>query len=58
MSSLQRTVRLQVMLTFEELKAIDDWRFDKRLPSRAAAVRELMRRGLTVSDRQEGDDIQ
>ncbi len=34
------------MLEFDELKAIDDFRFRYRLPSRAAAVRELMKRGL------------
>jgi len=25
---------------------LDSWRFDKRIPSRASAVRELLRRGL------------
>lgn len=34
------------MLTTEELKAVDEFGFEHRLPSRAAAVRELMRRGL------------
>jgi hypothetical protein len=34
------------MLTDWELKAVDDWRFAKRMPSRAAAVRELLKRGL------------
>jgi hypothetical protein len=38
--------RLQIMLDPQELKAVDDWRFDKRMPSRASAVRELIRRGL------------
>jgi hypothetical protein len=41
-----RGERLQIMLTKEEFQAIDTWRFDKRMPSRAAAVRELLRRGL------------
>jgi hypothetical protein len=41
-----RGVRLQIMLLPEELQAIEDWRFARRMPSRAAAVRELMRRGL------------
>ncbi len=44
--SLKRTEKLQIMLDDEELKAIDDWRFENRLPSRAAAIRELLRRGL------------
>ncbi|MCP3397759.1 MULTISPECIES: ribbon-helix-helix domain-containing protein [unclassified Bradyrhizobium] len=42
------TIRLQVELSKEELQAIDDFWFAERLPSRAAAVRELLRRGLTV----------
>jgi hypothetical protein len=36
------------MLSAEELKAVENWRFDKRMPSRAAAVRELLRRGLAA----------
>lgn len=38
--------RLQIMLTPEELDALDNWRFANRMPSRAAAVRELLKRGL------------
>ncbi|MGZ5920478.1 MAG: hypothetical protein ACXWLJ_06585 [Rhizomicrobium sp.] len=34
------------MLTAEELEALDNWRFSKRMPSRASAVRELLKRGL------------
>ena len=48
MSELTRDERLQIMLTPEELKAIDKWRFDRRMPSRAAAVRELLKRGLAA----------
>jgi hypothetical protein len=47
-SGLTRGERLQIMLTNEELEALDNWRFEKRMPSRAAAVRELLRRGLTA----------
>ena len=36
-------------LTPEELTAVDDFRFKKRMPSRAAAVRELFRLGLTAA---------
>lgn len=43
-----RQQRLQVMLTDEELEALDGWRFQKHMPSRAAAVRELLRRGLAA----------
>ncbi|MES1203696.1 MAG: hypothetical protein ABUS57_19840 [Pseudomonadota bacterium] len=48
MSSLFRGERLQVMLTEDELKALDDWRFAHRMPSRAAAIRELLKRGLSA----------
>ena len=43
---LSRGERLQIMLSPEELKAVDDFRFKQRMPSRAAAVRELFRIGL------------
>ena len=48
MGDLSRGERLQIMLTGEELKAVDDWRFQARMPSRAAAVRELLKRGLAA----------
>jgi hypothetical protein len=48
-----RDERLQIMLSPEERRVIDDWRFRTRMPSRAAAVRELLKRGLQA----EGFDI-
>jgi hypothetical protein len=48
MSDLSRPERLQIMLTEDELSALDDWRFQRRMPSRAAAVRELLKRGLAA----------
>jgi hypothetical protein len=44
----QRAERLQIMLSPDELVVLDDFRFKKRMPSRAAAVRELLRRGLAA----------
>lgn len=44
----KRLDRLQIMLTEEELRVLDDFRFASRMPSRAAAVRELLRRGLAA----------
>ena len=41
-----RDERLQVMLSPEELAAVDDFRFKHRMPTRAAAVRELLKLGL------------
>jgi hypothetical protein len=46
MGELNRAERLQVMLTPAELKLVDNWRFSRRMPSRAAAIRELLKRGL------------
>ena len=46
MSGQDRDVRLQVMLQKHEMAAIEERRFVKRMPSRAAAIRELLRRGL------------
>jgi hypothetical protein len=48
MGELTRGERLQIMLTDSELTALDDWRFSKRMPSRASAVRELLKRGLVA----------
>jgi hypothetical protein len=48
MADRSRAERLQIMLDPEELLAVDDFRFKKRMPSRAAAVRELLKRGLAA----------
>jgi len=47
-AELERPERLQIMLNADELAAVDDFRFQNRMPSRAAAVRELMKRGLSA----------
>jgi hypothetical protein len=44
----ERAERLQLMLDPDELRVIDDFRFSKRMPSRAAALRELLKRGLAA----------
>jgi hypothetical protein len=43
-----RGERLQIMLSGDELRVLDDFRFRKRMPSRAAAIRELLKRGLAA----------
>jgi metal-responsive CopG/Arc/MetJ family transcriptional regulator len=48
MSGLSRETRLQIMLSEEELAAIDNWRFEHRMPSRAAAIRNLLNMALKV----------
>ena len=45
---LARGERLQIMLSPQELVAVDNFRFEHRMPSRAAAVRELFRLGLAA----------
>ena len=47
-TGLVREERLQVMLSPDELKAVDNFRFRHRMPSRAAAVRELLRQGIAA----------
>ena len=46
MTDSSRENRLQIMLSEAEWQALDDWRFARRMPSRAAAIRELLKRGL------------
>ena len=48
-----RDERLQIMLDPSEMALVDDFRFKKRMPSRASAVRELLKRGLAA----EGFDL-
>ena len=40
----ERTIRVQVNLTPEEMSAIDEFRFENRMPTRAAAVRTFAAR--------------
>lgn len=44
-----REERLQIMLSPAELEVIDNFRFLHRMPTRAAAVRELLKLGLAAS---------
>jgi hypothetical protein len=48
MGELIRGQRLQIMLSPTELRALDTWRFKTRMPSRASAIRELLKRGLAA----------
>jgi metal-responsive CopG/Arc/MetJ family transcriptional regulator len=52
MQNRKRGERLQIMLLEleEEFRALDDFRFSHRMPSRAAAIREALRRGLGVKE--------
>jgi hypothetical protein len=46
-----RTERLRVMLSADELAALDEFRFANRIPTRAAAFRELIRLGLASAEK-------
>jgi hypothetical protein len=56
MGVVNRAERLQIMLNSAELKLVDNWRFLKRMPSRASAVRELLRRGLMAEGFEVAED--
>jgi hypothetical protein len=45
------------MLSEEELTALENWRFEQRMPSRAAAIRELLRRGLAAEGMLSGQGV-
>jgi hypothetical protein len=45
-TKLKQTERVQLLLSADELSAIEDFRFHARMPSLAAAARELIRRGV------------
>jgi hypothetical protein len=49
-----RSERLQVILPADEIDAIKGFGYKARMPSLAAAVRELLRRGL-ASDKEDED---
>jgi hypothetical protein len=55
MDDMNKPERLQIILTAEELAALDDWRFANRMPSRAAAIRELLKRGMAMRSAGEAD---
>jgi hypothetical protein len=48
MNEVARSECLQIMLTAKELEALDNWRFAAHMPSRASAIRELLKRGLAA----------
>jgi hypothetical protein len=49
MPSRERTARLQLSFSSDEVDAIENFRFCERMPTRAAAVGELLRRGMSVT---------
>ena len=58
MGEINRGERLQIMLTQAELRIVDTWRFTMRMPSRAAAIRELLKRGMAAEGFEQVEDGQ
>jgi len=52
MKQKERSIRLQLEVSANERRAIEDFQFRERIPTKSAAVRELLRRGL-VRDSEE-----
>lgn len=50
MTDEPKDVRLPFMVTASEAKAIDEWRYKNKIPSRAEAMRLLINRGLVFDD--------
>ncbi|PJO48928.1 hypothetical protein [Brucella pituitosa] len=50
MSEEPKDVRLPFMVTASEAKAIDEWRYKNKIPSRAEAMRLLINRGLILEE--------
>lgn len=51
-----KTVRVQMLLSPEESDAIDDWRFPRRIDSRSEAIRQLVKKGMEVSQAEAGNE--
>jgi hypothetical protein len=49
-----RSERIEFKLSSDEIAAIEDFRFQSRMPNRATAVRELLRRGLGARKTERG----
>ncbi len=52
MNEEPKNVRLPLMVTPSEARAIDDWRFKNRVPTRAEAIRQLIELGLKAASAQ------
>ena len=48
----ERTERLNIHLSGDELAAVEEFRFEHRMPTKSAAVRELLRRGLAATKKE------
>ena len=55
-SNHERSQRVAISLSAEEVAAVDNFRFDRRMPNRTSALRALLLRGLEVSEKTETGD--
>ncbi len=46
MSQETKEIRVTILVSPTELKAIDDWSFDRRIRSRSEAIRQLVKNGI------------
>ena len=53
----ERNIQLQILVDEMELDVLDSWRFMTGMPSRASAMRELIRRGLQESESPQNDVV-
>jgi len=44
------TERVHVKMRVDEIRAIDDWRYANRVPTRSEAIRRLLTAALETSD--------
>jgi hypothetical protein len=45
--------RIALVMTASELKAVDDWSFERRIRSRGEAIRQLLALGIKASTEEE-----
>ena len=56
-STPERTERVQFKVSTDEIAAIDEFQFQTRMPNRATAIRELLRRGLGAPKTERDDQF-
>lgn len=50
MAQQNKTERVQLLMTPDELKKVDDWRYAHRARSQADAIRQLIEAGLKATE--------
>jgi hypothetical protein len=51
----KRELRLHVMLTVQEMEAVEQFRAKRKFSTQKEAVRELLRLGMNVAEKQSAD---